>query len=118
MFRKFALAAALSIAPALSAAAQSPAHGPAASDSSQCATLHTMLLQHASSLGLDSAKLDTIHAAMRVAVASGASTDSVHHALIAALMTGSANHAGLMQHMQQMSIDSTHIAAIHSCLRR
>ena len=115
MFRRLAFTAAISLAALGSAGAQSAMQAAAPSESAPCATLHTVLMQHAQSIGLDS----VVHAA----IANGASPDSVHRALAATLMQGMGAHGGAagnmqdhMQHMQAMHLDSATIADIHACL--
>jgi hypothetical protein len=124
MFRRLALTAAVVLAPLASAHAQSAAQAPTSNQAASCATLHSFLLQHAGALGLDSAQLDSIHATIRTAVANGASPDSVHHVILATLMHGMSGHAAMtgdmhaamLQHMQQMQLDSAQMSAIHACL--
>jgi hypothetical protein len=123
MFRRFAATAALSLAAFAPARAQSAVQAPAPAESAQCATLHTVLMRHAQSLGLDSAQVDSIHAVVHAAIANGAAPDSVHRALVATLMQSMGAHAGAagnmqdhMQHMQAMQLDSATIADIHACL--
>ena len=123
MFRRLAFTAAISLAALGSAGAQSAMQAAAPSESAPCATLHTVLMQHAQSIGLDSAQLDSIHAVVHAAIANGASPDSVHRALAATLMQGMGAHGGAagnmqdhMQHMQAMHLDSATIADIHACL--
>ena len=109
MFRRLALLAALCLAPVVSASAQSPSHA-AQHDTTQCATLHTMMLQHAGAMGIDSTELVTLHTTMKEAIARGVSPDSLHHAILRTLMHNTDGH---MPHMQ---LDSAHAAAIHACL--
>lgn len=117
MFRRLAFTAALSFAVAVPARAQSVEQAPATSDvPAPCATLHTMMLQHAQAMGLDSAQVDSIHAVVHAAIANGASPDSVHHALIAVFMQSAGGHAAMQNHMQAMQMDSTQLASIHACL--
>ena len=123
MFRRLAFSAVLSLAALAPAGAQSAMQTPAPAESAQCATLHTVFMQHAQALGLDSAQVDSIHAVVHAAIANGAAPDSVHRALIATLMQGMGAHAGgagtmqdHMQHMQAMHLDSATIANIHACL--
>jgi hypothetical protein len=123
MFRRLAFTAALSLAAFAPAQAQSAMQAPASAESAQCATLHTVLMHHAQSLGLDSIQLDSIHAVVHAAIANGAEPDSVHRALVATLMQSMGAHAGAagnlqdhMQHMQAMQLDSATIADIHACL--
>lgn len=116
VFRRLALAAAIGLAPVLSAAAQStaPSHAPLATtephDSAQCATLHAMMLQHLNAMGMDSTQIAALHASLKDAIARGASPDSLHHALLHRFMQTMHGNDGVM------AIDSAHVAAIHSCL--
>lgn len=122
MFRRLIAVALISAAPSL-AAAQSPADIPATHDSTMCATVHSMMLDHAQMFGLDSAQMDAIHAAAHTAIANGASPDSVHRAIMETLVqrVGGSDavmqhiHEYMQQHMAQMPLDSAHVAAIHAC---
>jgi hypothetical protein len=107
MFRRLAVAAALCFAPFLSVRAQMSSGEIVQHDSAQCATLHDMMLQHLSAMGIDSTHVATLHAALQDAIARGASPDSLHHAILHMLMQDTSAH---------MQLDSTHIAAIHACL--